>query len=72
MCQPGRPRPQGLSQEGSPGLAAFQTAKSMGSRFSSPGATRAPACMSSRLLRESLPYWGKARTEKYTSPEGVA
>ena len=31
MCQPGRPMPHGLSQAGSPGLAAFQTAKSSGS-----------------------------------------
>ena len=30
MCQPGRPRPHGLSQNGSSGLAAFQSAKSAG------------------------------------------
>jgi hypothetical protein len=28
MCQPGRPFPQGLGQEGSPGFEAFHTAKS--------------------------------------------
>ena len=28
MCQPGRPGPQGLGQEGSPGLAPFHRAKS--------------------------------------------
>ena len=37
MCQPGRPLPHGLSHAGSPGLAAFQSAKSSGSRFCSPG-----------------------------------
>ena len=55
ICQPGRPLPQGLSQYGSPGFALFHRAKSMGSSFSSPTATRAPACMSSRLRCESLP-----------------
>ena len=30
MCQPGRPGPQGLSHDGSPGLAPFQRAKSAG------------------------------------------
>ena len=34
MCHPGRPRPQsGEGQLGSPGLAAFQRAKSAGERF---------------------------------------
>ncbi len=33
-CQPGRPGPHGVSQNGSPGLAAFHSAKSRGSRFS--------------------------------------
>ena len=37
MCQPGRPGPQGLSHDGSPGLAAFQRAKSAGCSFCSPG-----------------------------------
>ena len=36
ICQPGRPFPQGLSQAGSPGFAAFHKAKSKGSRFCSP------------------------------------
>ena len=35
MCQPGRPGPHGLGHAGSPGLAAFQSAKSSGSRFRS-------------------------------------
>ncbi len=34
MCQPGRPGPHGDGQDGSPGLAAFHSAKSSGSRFS--------------------------------------
>ena len=40
---------------GSPGLLAFQSAKSSGSRFSSPESTRAPERRSSRLRRESRP-----------------
>eukprot|EP00798_Chlamydomonas_sp_ICE-L_P028259 gene28261-31364_t len=31
MCQPGRPGPQGLGQEGSPGLAPFHNVKILGS-----------------------------------------
>ena len=54
-CQPGRPGPKGLSQTGSPGLEAFHRAKSRGSSFSSPGATRAPERMSSMSRPESLP-----------------
>ena len=33
MCQPGRPGPRAESHDGSPGLAAFQRAKSTGSRL---------------------------------------
>jgi len=33
MCQPGRPPPHGLSHDGSPGFAAFQSAKSDGFFF---------------------------------------
>jgi hypothetical protein len=33
MCQPGRPGPHGEGHAGSPGLAAFHSAKSSGSRF---------------------------------------
>jgi hypothetical protein len=32
ICQPGRPAPQGEGQEGSPGLEAFQSAKSEADR----------------------------------------
>ena len=68
MCQPGRPGPQGLSQDGSPGLADFHRAKSRGSRLRSSTSTRAPASNSSRFLPESFPYSGKRDTSKYTSP----
>lgn len=47
--------PPGAVQEGSPGLAAFHSAKSSGSSFSSPGATRAPERRSSTSRPESLP-----------------
>ena len=33
MCQPGRPGPHGESHTGSPGFAAFQSAKSTGLRL---------------------------------------
>ena len=33
MCQPGRPAPHGDGQDGSPGLAVFQSAKSSGARL---------------------------------------
>ena len=40
MCQPGRPRPHGASQAvSSPGLFAFQSAKSRGSSFSGLGSS---------------------------------
>ena len=32
-CQPGRPRPHGVGHDGSPGLAAFHSVKSRGSRL---------------------------------------
>ena len=64
MCQPGRPSPQGEGQLGSPGLAAFHSAKSIGSSFSSPGAMRAPASSSSSGWWESLPYSGSLRVRK--------
>ena len=43
MCHPGRPGPQGLSQVGSPGFAAFHRAKSKGSCLSSSEVTLACA-----------------------------
>ena len=50
MCQPGRPGPQGLSQVGSPGLAAFHSAKSAGLRLRESTSTRSPARLSSCRL----------------------
>ncbi len=41
MCQPGRPGPQGLSHDGSPGFELFQSAKSPGLRFSDEVSIRA-------------------------------
>ncbi len=64
MCQPGRPGPQGESQAGSPGLAAFHRAKSSGSSFNSEGSTRAPASNSSRFRPDSRPYDSSVLTEK--------
>ena len=40
MCQPGRPGPQGLSHDGSPGFAFFHRAKSAGFRLRSLASTR--------------------------------
>ena len=64
MCQPGRPRPQGLSQAGSPGLAAFQTAKSSGSALPGSVSMRTPSASSSMRCLLSLPYSSKLRTRK--------
>ena len=43
VCHPGRPAPNGASQDGSPGLTAFHSAKSSGERFWTSISTRAPA-----------------------------
>jgi hypothetical protein len=55
MCQPGLPAPHGLGQAGSPGLAAFHSAKSIGWRLRASTSTRAPARMSPSVRRDSLP-----------------
>jgi hypothetical protein len=55
MCQPGRPAPQGLSQHGSPGLAAFHSAKSAAPRLRLSTATRCPARLSSCERPDSRP-----------------
>ena len=55
VCQPGRPSPHGDGHDGSPGLAFFQSAKSMGDRFSSLASTRAPARSESIDCRASSP-----------------
>ena len=51
MCQPGRPVPHGESQSGSPGFAAFQSAKSTGLRFCSSTSTRAPGALEQLVER---------------------
>ena len=43
MCQPGRPRPHGLSQPGRSASDGFQRTKSAGSRLYGATSTRAPA-----------------------------
>ena len=49
MCQPGRPGPQGLSHDGSPGLELFHKAKSPGWRLIDEGSMRArPAALPGR------------------------
>ena len=56
MCQPGRPGPQGESQQvSSPSLCAFQRAKSSGSSFSEAEPASSPWSMSSVRRLESLP-----------------
>jgi hypothetical protein len=53
-CQPGRPGPHGVSQNGSPGLAAFHSAKSRGSRLPGELESSAARICSTRCL-ESAP-----------------
>ncbi len=55
MCQPGRPRPHGLSQPGSSGVDGFHSTKSPGSRLNGATSTRAPASSSSGLRPDSVP-----------------
>ena len=56
MCQPGRPSPQGDTQNvSSPSLRAFQSAKSCGASFSSAASSPSPYCISSSGLLEILP-----------------
>ena len=55
MCQPGRPRPQGLSQPGRSGLDGFHSTKSIGSSLKGATSTRAPAIMSSTDRRDRVP-----------------
>ena len=58
MCQPGRPRPQGESHHvSSPGLFAFQSAKSRGSSLSGL-ASSSCSCTWSGRWPESAPYSG--------------
>ena len=55
MCHPGRPGPHGEGQVGSPGFAAFHSAKSSGNSFPGPGSSRVPARISSSVRCESFP-----------------
>ncbi len=66
MCHPGRPGPHGESHAGSPGFAAFHSAKSTGDRLRSSTSTRAPALSSSSasVRCESEPYSGSESTWK--------
>ena len=57
-CQPGRPGPHGVSQDGSPGLAPFQSAKSRGSRLASLGSVSSAGRMFSSRCPDSAPYCG--------------
>ena len=68
MCQPGPARPHGDSHSGSPGFAAFHSAKSTGLRLRSSTSTRAPALSSSSssVRCDSAPYSGSVSTWKYT------
>ena len=63
-CQPGRPGPQGVSQDGSPGLAPFHSAKSRGSRLASAFSMSLAASMWSSRWPDSSPYSGNEDTSK--------
>ncbi len=65
-CQPGRPLPHGVSHDGSPGFALFQSAKSNGSRLVSTSVS--PCCKFDGSCPDNAPYAANERTEKYTSP----
>src|SRR3546814_6472909 len=67
ICQPGRPRPQGDSQPGRSSGDGFQSTKSAGSRLNGAISTRAPACIASRVRRESWPWKTTPRSEEHTS-----
>jgi len=56
--QPGRPRPQGLSQPGRSGGEGFHSTKSPGSRLYGATSMRAPASSSSGLRPDRWPYAG--------------
>jgi hypothetical protein len=65
-CQPGRPGPHGVGHDGSPGLPAFHSVKSRGSRL--PCTSNSPCTTSASFCPDSAPYAGNDVTEKYTSP----
>ena len=68
MCQPGRPWPQGLSQEGSPGLAAFQRAKSSGVVLALVHVDPRPARRSSTFFPRELAVGGEALSSNSRRP----
>ena len=68
VCHPGRPGPHGEGHVGSPGLAAFQRAKSSGERLPSATSTRAPARSSDRAWLVSAPYPSRCPTSNQTPP----
>ena len=74
-CQPGRPRPHGVSQDavsGSPSLCAFQSAKSRGSRLRRRRPTSSAGCRSSSLLPGELAVGGEgADVEVDVAVDGV-
>ncbi len=63
MCQPGRPGPQGLSHDGSPGLDRFHSAKSPGWRFSTVGSIRAGQQVLRVAVAELAVFGGLADVE---------
>ena len=70
MCQPGRPGPQGESQEvSSPGFVAFQRAKSCGASFTVLGSSS--TIWSGFWPREAARIPGRARREVDVAVDGV-
>src|SRR5690606_29358059 len=67
-CQPGRPGPQGVSHEGSPGRAAFHSAKSRGSCLAAEFSVSSDGCKSSGFWPDNAPYSGNDDTSNNTSP----
>ena len=64
MCQPGRPGPQGLSHDGSPGFERFQRRSRRDDASAIEGSIRAPASSSSGSRWLSLPYSAALPTSK--------
>ncbi len=71
-CQPGRPRPNGESQAGSPGRSACQSRQSSGSRLPARSGSPPRSANSARIVSASrpdtLPKSGSDFTAKYRSP----
>ena len=73
MCQPGRPGPQGESQTvSSPGLCAFHSAKSSGSRLRAAPSTPSPwSMLSGRAVGEAAIARVRAHAEVDVAVGGV-